>query len=135
MLEDNVSNYAEEAIINCTLRGVTFTGVNPYIALATADLGDADTTANEAKGGDFPAYARQAVSFSDPAGSNSTSNGSAVSFPAFDGAAAQTYSHIGIYDALSGGNLLYHTPMNFNKTLTNGDVITFSAGSVTVTLD
>ena len=126
------SNYAETAILNATLNGVALAGVSPFIALATADLGDGNTTANEAGAG-FPAYARQSATFT--VSSNSASNAAAISFPAFDGSAAATYTHIGIYDAATEGNLLYHTPMNFAKTLTNGDVITFSAGSVTVTLD
>lgn len=126
------SDYAETAILNATLNGVALAGVSPFIALATADLSDANTTANEAGAG-FPSYARQAATFN--VNGNSASNTAAISFPAFDGASAATYTHIGIYDAVSAGNLLYHTPMNFAKTLTNGDVITFSAGSVTVTLD
>lgn len=128
------SNYLEEAILNTTLRGVNFTGVSPYIALFESDPTDAGS-GTEAAAASFPAYSRQAITFSDPSGSNTTSNSASVSFSAFDGSAAKTYTHVGVYDAATGGNLLYHTPMNYDKTLTNGDVITFTAGSVTVTID
>ncbi|MBT5356701.1 MAG: hypothetical protein HOK95_08900 [Candidatus Marinimicrobia bacterium] len=128
------SNYLEDAILNTTLRGVTLTGVTPYVALFETDPTDAGT-GTEAATASFPAYTRQAITFSDPAGANTTSNSASVSFSAFDGASATTYTHVGIYDASTSGNLLYHTPMNYNKTLTNGDVITFTSGSVTVTID
>ena len=63
-----------------------------------------------------------------------TSNAKALTFPANNGAGAVTVTHIGVYDASTGGNLLYHSPLTQAKTLQVGDVISFAVGSITVTL-
>lgn len=129
------SNYLEEVILNTTLRGDAYAaGQTPHVALFTNSPGE-DGSGNEALTSAFPAYTRLALTFSDPAGTNTTSNSAAVSFAPFDGGTAQEYTHIGIYDALTGGNLLYHTPMNYAKSLTSTDVLSFIAGSITVTIE
>jgi hypothetical protein len=61
-----------------------------------------------------------------------TQNTSAVTFPPSDG--TYNITHIGVYDSLTGGNLLYHTPLNSTKTLYSTDTITFNAGSVQITV-
>jgi hypothetical protein len=43
-------------------------------------------------------------------------------------------AYIGLRDASSGGNLLYHTALDASKTIATGDVFRISAGSLTVTL-
>ena len=46
----------------------------------------------------------------------------------------ETYSHIGIYDASSGGNLLCHTALDASRAITAGENFTIPSGSLTVTL-
>lgn len=136
------SNYTETNILQTTLRGIAFpvpTGI--HIALFTADPTDANVTANEVTVAAMPAYARQNAAgagtidtgWSAPADGIS-SNAKVITFPANNGAAAITVTHIGIYDAATGGNLLYHAPLVSSKTLQVGDVLSFGVGTLTVTV-
>lgn len=136
------SNYTEANIIETTLRGQPFpVPAGIYLALFTADPTDANTTGNEVQTTAWPAYVRQdcaqggviATGWTAPSDGVS-SNAKALTFPANNGAGAVTVTHIGIYDAATGGNLLYHAPLTAAKTLQIGDVISFAIGSITVTV-
>lgn len=136
------SNYTEGNIIETTLRGAAFpvpSGV--HVALFTADPTDANVTANEVQLAAFPGYVRRdaaggaAISTGWTANSNGvSSNAKVITFPANNGAASVTITHIGLYDAATGGNLLYHAPLTSSKTLLVGDVLSFAIGSITVTV-
>ena len=124
-----MSNYLETALINGTLRGTTYTApTTVYIGLYTSDPTDADT-GTEVTGG---SYARQAVTFGAPSNGVST-NSAAIEFPQATGTWG-TVGWIGIEDALSGGNLLYHTPLDASKTIESGDIFKIAIGSLSVTL-
>jgi hypothetical protein len=79
-------------------------------------------------------YSRQAVTFdaaSTPGGT--TSNTGAVSFTAAGGSWG-TITHIGIHDALSSGNLLWHGSMTASKTIADGDTLEFAIGNIDLTI-
>jgi hypothetical protein len=44
-------------------------------------------------------------------------------------------THVGIYDAPTGGNLLYYSNLASAKTLAPNDVLSFAPGAITITLD
>ena len=44
-------------------------------------------------------------------------------------------THIGLYDALTTGNLLYHGAVTVSKTITTGDTFSIAVGNLTITLD
>ena len=124
-----MSNYLENALINGTLRGTTYTApTTVYIGLYTSDPTDADT-GTEVTGG---SYARQSVTFGAPSNGVST-NSAAIEFPQATGSWG-TVGWIGIEDALSGGNLLYHTALDASKTIESGDIFKIAIGSLSVTL-
>ena len=124
-----MSNYLENALVNATLRNTAYTSpTTVYVALYTTDPTDADT-GTEISGN---AYARQSVTFSSPS-NGVTSNSAAVEFPQATGSWG-TVAYLGLRDASSGGNLLYHTPLDASKTIATGDVFRIAAGSLTVTL-
>jgi hypothetical protein len=124
-----MSNYLENALINVTLRATAYTApTTVYLALYTTDPTDADT-GTECSG---TSYARQAITFGAPSNGVST-NSAAIEFPQAGGAWG-TITHIGIRDALTVGNLLYHTPLDASKTIATGDVFRVAAGSLSVTL-
>ena len=124
-----MSNYLENALINATLRNTSYTSpTTVYIGLYTSDPTDADT-GTEVTGG---SYARQSVTFGAPSNGVST-NSAAIEFPQATGSWG-TVGWIGIEDALSGGNLLYHTPLNASKTIESGDIFKIAIGSLSVTL-
>ena len=124
-----MSDYLENALINVTLRATAYTApTTVYVALFTTDPTDAGT-GTEVSGG---AYARTAVTFAAP--SNGVSLNSAdVTFPTCT-LAWGIVTHIGIYDALTSGNLLYHTPLDASKTVDTADIFKISSGSLSVTL-
>jgi hypothetical protein len=134
------SDYLENKILDATLKGNPFpTITTAYLATFTADPTDAGTGAENswANAGNTVVYARQPMTFGTL--SNGVANTSAqIQFPAFQTASPAVSSlsvaYIGIYDALTGGNLLYHTNLATAKTLTQDDVLSFAVNGVTVTL-
>ena len=124
-----MSNYLENALINATLRNTSYTSpATVYVSLHTADPTDAGT-GTEVSGG---SYARKSATFAAP--SNGVSASSAdVTFDQATGSWG-TITHIGIWDAESTGNMLYHTPLTTSKTIDSGDIFKIASGSLTVTL-
>ncbi len=57
----------------------------------------------------------------------------AVEFPQAT-ASWGTVGWIGIHDASTSGNLLYHTALDTSKTIDNGDIFKIAIGSLSVTL-
>ena len=124
-----ISNYLENALINGTLRATTFTApAAVYVSLHTADPTDAGSGA-EVSGG---SYVRQAATFGAPSNGASTTTAD-ITYPQAT-ASYGTVTHIGIFDASTSGNLLYHTPLNTSKTIDTGDIFKITSGSLTVTL-
>lgn len=124
-----MSNYLENALINATLRNTTYTSPSTvYVGLFTTDPTDAGT-GTEVSGG---SYARVAVTFGAPSNGVST-NSAAVEFAQATGSWG-TVTHIGILDALTTGNLLYHTALDVSKAIDTGDIFKIAIGSLSVTL-
>jgi hypothetical protein len=124
-----MSNYLEDALINATLRATTYTSVaTVYVSLWTSDPTDAGS-GTEVSGG---SYARTAVTFAAP--SNGTSLNSAdVVFPTATSSWG-TVGWIGINDASTSGNLLYHTALDLAKTIDSGDIFKIETGNLSVQL-
>lgn len=139
----SASDYTENAVANALLRGQAFpTPARNYIALFTADPTDANVTSNEVTGA---WYARQdaaqgdsvATGWSAPVNGVST-NAKVISFPAVTGSQV-TVTHIGVYDAPTGGNLLFYSPLEKNgvaapKTIYVDDILIFDIGSIELTV-
>jgi hypothetical protein len=124
-----MSNYLENALINVTLRNTAYTTpTTVYLALYTTDPTDADT-GTEVTGG---SYARQSITFGAPSNGAST-NSAAIEFPQCT-LSWGTITHVGIRDALTTGNLLYHTPLDTSKAISTGDIFKIATGSLSVTL-
>ena len=124
-----MSNFLETALINATLRNTAYTSPTAvYVGLFTSDPTDADT-GTEISGG---SYARQAITFGAPSNGTST-NSAAVEFPQAT-ADWGIISHVAIRDAVTSGNLLFHTALDASKTINNGDVFKITAGNLSVQL-
>jgi hypothetical protein len=124
-----MSNFLENALINATLRNTTYTSVaTVYVSLWTSDPTDAGS-GTEVSGG---SYARTAVTFGAPSNGAST-NSADVTFPTAT-AGWGTVGWIGINDAATSGNLLYHSPLDSAKTIDSGDIFKISTGNLSVTL-
>ena len=124
-----MSNFLENALINATLRNTTYTSVaTVYVSLWTSDPTDAGS-GTEVSGG---SYARTAVTFGAPS-NGVTTNSADVTFPTAT-ASWGTVGWIGINDAATAGNLLYHTALDTSKTIDTGDIFKISTGNLSVTL-
>src|SRR5438552_4738656 len=107
----NFSDYLEAGVLNHALRGSALSVPSgTRLALFTSDPTDAGT-GTEATGG---WYGRQSVGLAsgwtapaDSAGGKMSQNASIIAYNPVTGSAV-TITHIGIYDAATGGNLLYH---------------------------
>jgi hypothetical protein len=124
-----MSNYLENALINVTLRATSYTApAAVYVALFTTDPTDAGS-GTEVTGG---SYARTAATFGAPSNGASVTTAD-ITFPTCTSSWG-TVGWIGIYDAATTGNLLYHTPLDTAKTIDTGDIFKISAGNLSVTL-
>jgi hypothetical protein len=124
-----MSNYLENALINATLRNTSYTSpTTVYMGLYTSDPTDANT-GTEVSGG---SYTRMAVTMGAPSNGVST-NSAAIEFPQASGSWG-TVGWIGLLDASSAGNLLYHTPLDTSKTISSGDIFKIAIGGLSVTL-
>jgi hypothetical protein len=124
-----MSNYLENALINVTLRNTAYTApTTVYVSLWTSDPTDAGS-GTEVSGG---SYARTAVTFAAPS-NGVTTNDADVTFPTAT-ASWGTVGWIGINDAATSGNLLYHTPLDTAKTIDSGDIFKITTGNLSVTL-
>jgi len=124
-----MSNYLENAVINAVLRATTYTSPTTiYVSLHTADPTD-DASGTEVSGG---SYARTSSAFASPS-NGVTSNSGAVEFPQAT-ANWGTVGWIGLWDASTTGNMLFHTALASTKVIETGDIFKISIGNLTVTL-
>lgn len=100
-----------------------------YVGLFTSDPTDTGAAGTEVSGG---SYARVAVTFNVTG--DTASNSASVEFPTAT-ANWGTVSHIGIHDALSGGNMLVHGALTTSKAIDSGDVFRIPTGDLDITLD
>jgi len=123
------SNYLENALINAVLRNTSYTSpTTVYVSLWTSDPTDAGS-GTEVSGG---SYSRTAVTFGSPSNGVTTSNADCT-FPQAT-ASWGTVGWIGLNDASTSGNLLFHTALDTSKTIDSGDIFKIASGSLTVTL-
>ena len=126
-----LSDHAESLLLDWLMTNGSATRPTAwYVALYTAAPSDSGGGTEVSGNG----YAREAVTFAaatSPGGT--TSNSGAVSFTA-SGGDWGSITHIGIHDALSGGNLLWHGAMTASKTVADGDTLEFSIGNIDLTI-
>jgi hypothetical protein len=116
------------AVLNHFLRNVSQTSpATVYAGLLTV-APTPSTAGTEVSGG---SYARVAVTFGAPA-SGVTSNSAPVNFAAAS-APWGTVVAVGIYDALSGGNLLYFGTLGSSKVIGTSDTASFAAAALSIT--
>lgn len=129
------SDYLENQILDHVLGGGDYTRpATVYVALYTVAPTDSGG-GTEVSGG---SYARVAVTNNAtnwPAASGgSKANGTAIAFPEAT-ADWGTVLAWGIFDAASGGNLLYYGTLAANKTISTGDTASFAASDLVIRED
>ena len=69
------------------------------------------------------------------ADNSSILNSSTITFSAASGGSWGSITHIGIFDAVSSGNLLAHGALLASKTIGDGDTFSISSNNLTITID
>lgn len=131
------SDYLEALVLNRCFKGgaISTMGAGPWLSLHTAPLVDAGT-GTEVSGG---AYARKATATTDwtVSGTSPTqvTNANALAFPA-PTANWGTVTDVGVWDAVSGGNLLYLATLTASRVINSGDgAPSFGVGQIVFTED
>ena len=126
----SMTDYLENTLLNAVFKRISYASpTNTFAALFTSNPGGDAPTTGEVSGG---WYARQSVAWSTASG-GVVSNEPVVTFPPVTGSEV-TVTHLVIYDAVTGGNALFHAPLTASKTLAVADSISFAVGAITVTL-
>jgi len=134
-----LTNYLEDKIMNHVFGSTTFTKpTNYYVGLLTATPSDS-AAGTEVSGG---AYARQVCAFTiTGTGTAQATNTSAITFPTAT-ADWGIVGWIGIYDAVSTGNLVAFQNLQKSdfsttttKTINDGDIFKFNSSSIKIQLD
>jgi hypothetical protein len=127
----SLSDYAEKLLLDWLMtNGSATRPTSWYVGLFTAAPSDSGGGTEVSGNG----YARKSATFSaasSPGGS--TSNSAAVTFTAAGGSWGAV-SHIGIFDSVTSGNLLWHGAMNATKTVDDGDTLEFAIGNIILTI-
>ena len=122
------SNYLETKVLEHVFGGSAYTAPTTlYVALFTAAPSDVGG-GTEVSGG---AYARQTAAFT--VSGDTASNTAAIEY-ATATADYGTVVAMGVYDALTSGNLLAYGTLTTSKTVSNGDVFRFNASAIDITL-
>lgn len=126
-----LSDHAENLLLNFLMTTGTATRpTNWYLALYTAAPNDAGGGTEVSGNG----YSRQTVAWDAASGTGgTTSNSGNVTFTASGGNFGNV-THIGIFDASTSGNLLWHGAMAAAKQVNSGDSIQFATGSIDLTI-
>ena len=124
------TDYTEAAVLNHVFRGIAMTSPGTvYLALMTAAPND---TGGGTEVGAVGGYVRHAAAFDAPVG-NTISNTDLESWVAAGGNFGNIVA-VGVFDALTGGNMLSWTTITA-ALINDNDEIKFNPGDIVVSLD
>jgi hypothetical protein len=144
-----MSDYLENKLIDFVFRGQSYTPpANTWLGLLTTATNDTNSGQVEVSGG---GYSRVVVpsnllnwSGTQSSTANTVSSGTSgttynlnsIAFPTPTGANWGVITAFGMFDASSGGNLLFYGNLTLPKTVNDGDAApTFSAQALSIQLD
>ena len=147
-MANNASNYLELALLN-HIFGPNANASNSatswtapvdnaiYVSLHTADPTDAGSGAEVSGNGYARSNASDSLTWTVAAagGTTTAKNDQAIAFPQATGNYSSNVTHIGIWDAASSGNLLFHGELTTAKTVTTGDTFQINASALVITLE
>lgn len=106
-------------VLNKILQNVDFTISNVWLSIHSGDPGTTGASEEES---------RQDISFASAAGGSSDSSNEVT----FQISGTKTISHVGLWDAETGGTFLWRGVLDASKAVEDGDELVFEAGDVTV---
>ncbi len=124
----SISDYLENELLDHVLgTGAFAVPTDIYLSLHTTPCTDAAPGTEVATG----SYARTVMNAWDAGASRATENTNAITFPQAT-ASWGTVTHVGIYDAVTGGNYLGWSDLTVSRAIGNGDTAEFAAGDIDV---
>lgn len=121
-----IANYAENAILDALFNNASLAKAARYVKLHTGDPGET-CTANAAA-----ETTRKSLTGAAASGGVFTSV-NALTWATYP--AAETITHVSIWDDPTAGNALWSGPLAAPKTVAIGDTLDFAVGQLTVSLD
>lgn len=123
------TNFLETEVLDHVFGGNAYTAPGTlYTGLYTAAPSDTGGGTELSGNG----YARQATAFTVTG--NTASNTDAEEWATATGSWG-TITHVGVFDASTGGNLMAYGTLTASKTIATGDVFRIPAGDLDITLD
>jgi hypothetical protein len=123
------TNFLETEILDHVFAGAAYTAPSTlYLGLFTGAPGEAGG-GTELSGS---AYVRKPIAFTTSG--DTTSNNAAVEFPTATGSWG-TVTHVGVFDALTSGNLMVYATLSASKAVASGDVFRVPSGDLDITLN
>lgn len=124
-----LSDYAEKLVLDWLMtNGAATRPTQWYVGLFKSAPNDAGGGTEVSGGG----YSRKAVSFNAASTPGGTMSNSALLTWTASGAAYGDITHIGIFDASTGGNLIWHGALTASKNIGDGDTFQIAAGNLTL---
>jgi len=123
----SISNFLENTLLDLVFNASAYAGQSTvYVQLHVGDPGETGTSnvAGETT--------RKAVTFAGAVGGSVVSD-SAATWASV--AAAETYTHISLWDAASGGNCLWTGSLTSDTAVALGQAFTLASGDLTASLD
>lgn len=125
-----LTDYSENLVLDWLMNTNSVTRPTAwYVGLFTAEPGEAGGGTEVSTG----SYARQAVTFGSSSGGQ-VQNTNTVTFTA-SGAAYGTVGFVALFDAVSGGNMLWYGSLLSAVVLDDRDSLVFSTGEITLSMD
>jgi hypothetical protein len=126
------TNYLENAIGNHILRNIAYASpALVYVGVFTAAPGEAGGGTEVAGNG----YARKIATFGAPATPGVFANTNTITFDVATPGGWGTLTHFAIFDAVSGGNMLYYGSISVPKLIDVGDAAVYQPGQLIITED
>lgn len=133
----SVSDYLEQRIIDFVLNSnaeFTFTSpTNVYVALFTAAPSDSGG-GTEVSGVNYVRVDSGAFSTMTGVTSGTTSNTTEISFATAGAGGWGTVTHVGLFDASTSGNLLFHSALDISKLVEANDTFKIAIGDLDITV-
>lgn len=126
------SDYAEGKVLDHVFGLGAYTVPTLYVAVSTADPLDSGANAAEPVGNGYTRITTAPSDWSRTA--DQVSNANQLAFPEATGTWG-TLTHFMVYDAATGGNMVFHGALTTSKAIAANETLRFPAGNLTFTLD
>lgn len=142
-----ISNYTENKILDLLFRGQAYTAPTVYVGLFTATPSAAGggtevsgnnyarvkTAAGASQGLSDWTATQGGTSGASSGTTGNTTNANAINF-SIPSASWGNVQWFGLFDAATGGNLIFWGPLTIPKTINAADVVSFPAGALSITI-